>query len=262
MGYKPLIQIEEGIVKEIDMMELNFQITKESLEKAYSSKTKMILLSNPNNPTGKILSKQEMDTIRNFVLEKDILLVSDEVYSAIDYQCKFRSFATYPELYENLLVLDGFSKSHAMSGFRIGYILGEPLTIKELLKTHQYSVTSATSLSQYAALAAQEADIDWILEELDIRRKYVLEQLQKAGIEYIEPDGAFYLFIKVSPFMRSSIAFCERLLFRYKVAAIPGSAFLGNYQDYIRISYAIDMNVLEEAMNRFLQLINELRKDR
>ncbi len=258
VGYKPLIQIENGVVKEINMMP-DFHITKEALENVYTDKTKMILLSNPNNPTGKILSREEMDVIKDFVLDKDILLVSDEVYSAIDYKGKFKSFASYPELHENLLVLDGFSKSHAMSGFRIGYILGEPLTIKELLKTHQYSVTSATSLSQYAALAAEKVDIQRILSELDKRRKYVISVLEEENIEFIEPDGAFYLFIKISPFMRSSIAFCERLLFRYKVAAIPGSAFLGDYKEYIRISYAIDMDVLKEAMNRFLKLTKELR---
>lgn len=221
-----------------------------------------MLLSNPNNPTGKIYSKEEMELIRDFVLEKDILLIADEVYREIDFYGKFQSFSTYPELMENLLVLDGFSKSHAMAGFRIGYIVGDGLMIRELLKTHQYSVTSATSISQYAALAAKEEDSKYIVTELIRRKDYITERLQERNIRYIEPDGAFYIFIDISPYMKSSIAFCERLLFRFKVAAIPGESFLGHTKDYIRISYAVDFKLLEEAMKRFFAFIDEIEKNR
>jgi aminotransferase len=259
VGYKPLVLIENGKVIEMDISKHNFKITRELLDECYSDKTKMLLLSNPNNPTGKILSDVEMDIIKEFVLEKDILLVSDELYSEIDYSNKFTSFAKFPSLYENVLILDGYSKSHAMSGFRIGYILGEPLMIKELLKTHQYSVTSATSLSQYAALAAKDTDAKEILAKLEKRRDFIKSQLDQHHISYIDPDGAFYILINISPFLKSSVAFCERLLFRYKVAAIPGSSFLGELNDYIRISYAIDFELLKEAMSRFFDFITELQ---
>lgn len=262
VGYKPLITIEQGIVKEVDISKTNFTITKDALEAVYSVQTKAMLLSNPNNPTGKIFAKEEMDIIKDFVLEHDILLIADEVYSEIDFYGKFQSFSIYPELMDNLLILDGFSKSHAMAGFRIGYIVGEGLLIKELLKTHQYSVTSATSLSQYAALAAKEEDSKHILEQLLIRKDYITARLQERQIRFIEPDGAFYIFIDISPYMKSSIAFCERLLFRYKVAAIPGESFLGERADYIRISYAIDLDLLQQAMDRFFAFLDEFEKKR
>lgn len=260
VGYKPLITIEQGIVIEVNTVDTNFLITKDALEAAYSDKTKAMLLSNPNNPTGLIYSKEEMDIIKEFVLKHDILLISDEVYSEIDFYNKFLSFAIYPELRENLLVLDGFSKSHAMAGFRIGYIVGDSLTIKELLKTHQYSVTSATSLSQYAALAARKEDSAFIVKNIIKRKNYITGRLDEYGIDYIAPDGAFYILVDISPYMSSSIAFCERLLFRHKVAAIPGSSFLGETNGYIRISYAIGMKRVVLAMDRFFAFIDEFKK--
>lgn len=262
VGYKPLVSIAGGVVVEVDVTQSDFRLTTDQLEAAYSTKTKMFLLSNPANPTGLIYSQEEMEIIRDFVLEKDILLVADEVYSELDFVGKFVSFSTYPELRYNLLVLDGFSKSHAMSGFRIGYVVGDSLTIKELLKTHQYSVTSATSLSQYAALAAKEDDSSHIVTKLLERKNYITKLLRERGIDYIEPDGAIYLFVNISPYMKSSTAFCERLLFRYKVAAIPGESFLGSPNDYIRISYAIEMDQLKIAMTRFFQFIDEFEKKR
>jgi aminotransferase len=262
VGYKPLVTIEQGIVREVDISRTNFILTKEALEDAYTTNTKAMLLSNPNNPTGKIYSLDEMAIVKDFVLTHDILLIADEVYSEIDFYGKFQSFSVYPELMENLLILDGFSKSHAMAGFRIGYIVGEGLMIKELLKTHQYSVTSATSLSQYAALAAREEDSKEIVAQLLIRKDYITSRLQERQIRYIEPDGAFYLFVDISPYMKSSIAFCERLLFRYKVAAIPGESFLGEPSNYIRLSYAVDMNLLQQAMDRLFAFVDEFEKKR
>lgn len=166
VGYKPLITIERGIVKELDITKNNFTITKAALEDCYSPKTRAIIITNPNNPTGLILSNEEMETIKDFVLEKDILLIADEIYSQIDFEKAFTSFTKYKVLKDNLLCLNGFSKSHAMTGFRIGYILGESLLISDLLKTHQYSVTSATSISQHAAIKACDVDTSYMTDEL------------------------------------------------------------------------------------------------
>jgi len=260
VGYEPLVHIEGGVVREIDLTTSEFRITKEQLEAAYNENTKAILITNPNNPTGIILNEDEMTTIRDFVLEHDILLIVDEVYSEIDFYGKFRSFSRYKELKDNMLVLDGFSKSHAMTGFRIGYILGDELTIKELLKTHQYTVTSATSISQYAALAAHDDDSTQIMNELRKRREYLCDIFQREQIKCICPEGAFYVFIDISAYSKSSIAFCERLLYRYKVAAIPGESFLGRHADYIRISYAIDMDDLQEAIERLMAFIRERKE--
>lgn len=262
VGYEPLIKIEGGIVREIDLTLSDFRISKQQLEQVYSIKTKAILITNPNNPTGVILTKEEMDIIRDFVLEKDILLIVDEVYSEIDFYHKFISFSTYKELRDNMLILDGFSKSHAMTGFRIGYIVGDLLTIKELIKTHQYSVTSATSISQYAALAARDDDSINMLDILRERRNYLCEEFKEMNIKCVCPDGAFYVFVDISEFSKSSVAFCERLLYKYKVAVIPGESFLGHHNNYIRISYALDIEELKEAIRRFKEYIKELKEKR
>jgi len=262
VGYEPLIKIENATVTEIDLTKSNFRITREQLEDAYSLRTKAILITNPNNPTGVILTQEEMDTIKDFVLEKDILLIVDEVYSEIDFYQKFKSFSTYKELKDNMLLLDGFSKSHAMTGFRIGYIIGDQLSIKELLKTHQYSVTSATSISQYAALAAHEDDSINIVNTLRERRNYLCQEFHDMNIKCVCPDGAFYVFVDISEYSKSSVAFCERLLYKYKVAAIPGESFLGHHNNYIRISYALDIEELKEAIQRLKQYLAELKEKR
>jgi aminotransferase len=245
VGYKPLVLLEGGVVKELNVLESDFHITKQALEALYTDKTKMIIITNPNNPTGKILNLDEMETIKDFVLEKNILLVADEIYSEIDFEDKFKSFTEYSELRENLVCLNGFSKSHAMTGFRIGYILSDDLLIKHLLKTHQYSVTSATSISQYAALEATNTDASHIAQTLKKRRDYLLERLDKMGLPYIKPEGAFYVFVDISKYSKSSIAFCEKLLYTKRVACIPGESFLGDNRKYIRLSYAIKMEDLE-----------------
>jgi aspartate/methionine/tyrosine aminotransferase len=262
VGYAPLIKIEDGVVKEIDLTKSSFTISKAQLEEAYSDNTKMLIITNPNNPTGKILSKEEMDIIKDFVLEKDIFLLVDEVYSEIDFYNTFMSFSIYPELKEHMVILDGFSKSHAMTGFRIGYIVGDLLTIKELLKTHQYSVTSATSISQYAALAAHDDDSKVLLEILTKRRTFLCQALEEMGLPFSYPEGAFYVFVNISEYAKSSIAFCEKLLYKYRVAAIPGESFLGEHTKYIRISYALDLEDLKEAMNRLKQMLDDIKEKR
>ena len=259
VGYKPLIVLEGATVNELNLLDTNFAITRESLESVYSEKTKMMIVTNPNNPTGIIFSSDEMDIIKEFVLDKDILLVADEIYSEIDFYNKFSSFTKYPELKENLLCLNGFSKSHAMTGFRIGYIVGEELMMKHLLKTHQYSVTSATSISQYAAITACDTDTRYMVETLFKRKKYLCQRLDDMGLTYINPEGAFYVYCNISKYSKTSIGFCEKLLYQYKVACIPGYTFLGENREYIRMSYALKMEDLEEALNRLETFIDKLK---
>ena len=259
VGYEPLVKIEKGIVKEIDLSLHDFRITTDQLEQAYSEKTKAILITNPNNPTGIVLTKEEMEAIKDFVLKYDILLIVDEVYSEIVFDDSFVSFSSYKELKENMVLLDGFSKSHAMTGFRIGYIVSDELIIKQLLKVHQYTVTSATSLSQYAALAAKDEDSKFLVDELRKRRDFLCGELDKMGLPYVYPQGAFYVFVNIGAYSKSSIAFCERLLYTYKVACIPGESFLGHHNDYIRISYALSMEELEEALKRLDAYLKEKR---
>ena len=258
VGYEPLIMLDGGIVSPLDIIKTNFKITKDSLEEAYTNKTKAMIITNPNNPTGLILDQVEMDLIKNFVLEKDILLISDEIYSDIDFTKTFKSFTEYPELKENLVALNGFSKSHAMTGFRIGFMLSDELMAKHLLKTHQYSVTSATSISQYAALKACDIDNSEMIEELKHRRDFVLSKLDELNLPYITPMGAFYIFIDISKYSNSSTAFCEKLLYIGRVACIPGESFLGDHKKYIRLSYATSMENLEEAMKRIALFLEKI----
>lgn len=257
VGYKPLILLEGGTVKEVDVLKTNFNITKESLENAYTTKTKAMIVTNPNNPTGKILSDDEMNIIKDFVLEKDILLLSDEIYSEIDFDFKFKSFTDFEELKENLICLNGFSKSHAMTGLRVGYILGDIEVINNLLKTHQYSVTSAASISQYAALEAMNVNSTFITKTLKKRRDFLIQKLDEMKLPYITPDGAFYIFVDIKDYATSSTKFCEDLLYKQRVACIPGEAFLGDNKTYIRLSYATDMESLDEAMKRLKAFIKK-----
>ena len=258
VGYKPLIMLNGGKVVEVNITKSNFKITKESLQNAYTEKTKAMIITNPNNPTGLILDDNEMEVIKDFVLEKDILLIADELYSDIDFTETFKSFTDYISLKENLVCLNGFSKSHAMTGFRIGYMLSDELLSKHLLKTHQYSVTSATSISQHAALKAMDVPNEGMLEILLERKNYILQRLDNMNLEYITPDGAFYVFVNISKYSNSSRAFCEKLLYIGKVACIPGISFLGEHDDYIRMSYALDIEKLKKAMDRIENFLTKL----
>jgi aminotransferase len=258
VGYEPLILLDGGIVKTFDLIDNNKSITKEVLDSLYTEKTKALIITNPSNPTGLVLTTQEMDDIKDFVLEKDILLISDEVYSEIDYSNTFTSFSNYLELKENIVCVNGFSKSHAMTGFRIGYMVGDLLLMKHLLKTHQYSVTSASSISQYAALRAFTLPNQHMVDILRERRSYVMSRLDQMGLSYIKPMAGFYIFVKISDYSKSSIAFCEKLLYIGKLACIPGESFLGNHKDYIRISYALDIKELEKALDRLKAFIQKV----
>jgi aspartate/methionine/tyrosine aminotransferase len=259
VGYEPLITLEQGIVTSVDTTKYDGAFTTEMFENVLSKQTKAIILANPNNPTGKVLSLDDMKLIKDFVLKHDLLLIVDEIYSTIILEGSHISFATFEELHQHLLIVNGFSKSHAMTGLRIGYVIGEESIIKELTKTHQYNVTSATSISQFAALKASPHDAQSIVPILRARRNLVLQTLDELGIPYIYPKGAFYVFADISEFNMDSNTFAITLLHEFKVAVIPGSAFLGHHDRYIRISYATDNKILEEALARFKEFVISIR---
>lgn len=258
VGYAPLITLEKGIVKEIDTTISNFKITRESLINAYTNNTKAMIITSPNNPTGSVLSDEEMDIIKDFVLEKDILLISDEIYSEIVFEKEHKSFGSFKELKNNLVVLNGFSKSHAMTGYRIGYVLSDIELINEFVKVHQYSVTSTSTISQYAALEAIKGEYKDVVEILSKRRSYVLNQLNEIGLPYIPTDGAFYVFIDVSKYDMSSEEYCLKLLHEYKVALIPGEYFLGNHKNYVRLSFAAKLEDIEFALAQMKELDSKI----
>ena len=215
VGYEPLVLLEGGSVSYVNTTASSFQITLESLEKAYSAKTKALLVTNPNNPTGYVLTEDEMDIIVDFVKAKDILLISDEIYEDTASKKDYKSFSKYTNLKKNLIILNGFSKSHAMTGFRIGYLLADLSLTKHFVKVHQYSVTSATTISQYAALEAIMTPFENLSNILKERRDYLLTRLEQMGITVNVSKGAFYLFPNISKFGMSSEEFCIKLLKNY-----------------------------------------------
>ena len=241
VGYKPLIDLEQGKVVEIDTTKSDYALRKEALEHAYSNKTKAIIITSPNNPTGYTLSLKEMEVIKDFVLQKDLLLISDEIYSSIVYDIEYHSFGEFKELKDNLVILNGFSKSHAMTGFRIGYVVGPIVLINQFVKVHQYNVTSTSTISQYAALKATEQEHSHLLGALRYNRSLTLKALDELDIPYIPCNGAFYVFFDISKYNMTSLEFCDKLLYEYKVALIPGEYFLGEHKDYVRLSYAGDV---------------------
>lgn len=259
VGYEPLITLEKGKVVGLDTTINNFEISKRALEEKITKRTKFILITNPNNPTGRVLSKHEMDVIVDVVKHNDVFLVVDEIYSEVVYEDQFSSFIHYQEIREKLIILNGYSKSHSMTGLRIGYLIANKNIIDHLVKVHQYYVTSASSISQYGALAAEEFTYSEMVKSLKSRRDYAFKRLQSMGLPTELPNGAFYLFPDISEFNISSEEFANKLLHQYKVAIIPGEYFLGNHKNYIRISYAVDTDTLKEALNRLQVFIFDLK---
>ncbi len=247
VGYEPLIVLEKG--KCVLLNTLTHDITVENLDYLVTEKTKAILVTNPNNPTGKIFSKVEMKVIKTFVLKHHLLLIADEIYAKITFE-DYTSFRYDKDLKKQMLVLDGFSKSHRMTGYRIGYLLGDISLVRHLIKTHQYMVTSATSIAQYALLNQTKHVNKKIVLTLKDRRDLVIKTLDGLGINYIHPDGAFYVFYQIKHTGLDSLSYCKKLLYQEKVALIPGISFLGDHDDYVRLSYAVHMDELKIALAR------------
>jgi len=258
VGYEPLISLEKAKAINLDLTLTHFKITRAALDNIYSPRCKAIIITNPNNPTGKVLDLVEMETIVSFVKDNDLFLIVDEIYSQIDFTGRFQSFSQFTSLKQQMVILNGFSKSHAMTGLRIGYLLSDVSLTSAFLKVHQYTVSSTSSISQYAALAANINDTISITETLRKRKDFLCRAFDQMNIDYVTPEGAFYLFVNIQRFGLSSMTFCERLLTEARVAVIPGEAFFGSPKNYIRLSYAASMDELKEAIHRIQAFIQSL----
>lgn len=239
-----------------------FRLRVEELEKRATPRTKLLLVNFPCNPTGAVLKEEDFRAIADFAIRRDILLVSDEVYSELDYTGAFRSFASMPELRDRLVLVNGFSKSWAMTGFRLGYACGPAEIIDAMMKIHQYAIMSAPTLSQAAGVRAMrdgDEDVARMREEYRRRRNFLAASLNEAGLETIVPDGAFYLFPRISGTGLSSSEFALRLLNECSVAAVPGSAFGESGEGYLRCSYATSMERLKIAAERISRFAASLR---
>ena len=260
VGYGSLIKLTGGTPKYIDLRENEFKLTAEILEKHITPKTKLIILTNPNNPSGTTLAKEEMEKIADLLKDKEIYLLSDEIYASIVFE-EYTSFAEYWEkLEKKLIVVSGFSKSHSMTGYRIGYIITNPDLQLQVKKVSQYNVTSTSTLSQYGALVALEkcSDRKEVSEIYRKRVEYFKNELEKMRFKCLEPKGAFYIFAGYENIDRlknmKSLDFALNLLEKTGLAIVPGSTF--QVEGYVRFSIVHDIPVLEEAIGRLKKYMN------
>lgn len=254
VSYLPCVTLAGGIPVSIQLKEENqFKLTKEELRNAITDKTKVLILPFPNNPTGSIMDYDDLVDIIDIVIEKDIFVLSDEIYSELTYGKKHISIASFPGMKERTIVINGFSKSYAMTGWRLGYAVGPKVIIEQMTKIHQFAIMCAPTMSQYAAIEALkhgDADIEKMKEAYDNRRHFVVATLRNMGLECFEPYGAFYVFPSIQKFNMTSDEFANRLLQEEKVAVVPGTAFGECGEGFIRISYAYSIENLKEALGR------------
>ena len=263
VSYKPCITMCGGIPVVVNTKEENnFKLTPEDILPKLSSKTKAIIISYPNNPTGAIMEKEDLEKIANILKDKDILVISDEIYSELTYEGKkHTSIAQFEGMYEKTVVLNGFSKSFAMTGWRLGFALGPKDIISAMTKIHQYIIMCAPTMSQYAgleALTSSLSSVDKMRKEYNMRRKFMLNGFREMGLDCFEALGAFYLFPSIKSTGLSSQEFCERLVYEEKVAVVPGTAFGECGEGFIRCSYAYSIEEIKEALLRIKNFINKL----
>lgn len=255
-GAKPVI---------IDLKAENeFRLTAEELLDAITDKTKLLILPFPNNPTGAIMEKEDLEAIAKVVIEKDILVMSDEIYGELTYKGKHVSIASLPGMQERTLLINGFSKAYAMTGWRMGYVSGPEPIIEQMTKIHQFAIMCAPTTSQYAAIEALKNGDECVADmrtSYNQRRRYLMHAFKEMNLECFEPFGAFYVFPCIKEFGMTSEEFANRFLEEEKVAAVPGTAFGDSGEGYLRISYAYSLEKLRVAMGRLSTFITKLREE-
>lgn len=243
--------------------ENEFRLTPDELENAITDKTKVLILPYPNNPTGAVMKRADLEAIAKIIIEKDILVMSDEIYSELTYSGKHVSIASLEGMKERTILINGFSKSYAMTGWRLGYACGPEQIIKQMTKIHQFAIMCAPTTSQYAAVEALkngDNDVELMRQAYNQRRRFLLSRFKEMGLECFEPNGAFYVFPCIKEFGMTSEEFATRFLQEEKVAAVPGTAFGASGEGFLRISYAYSMENLKVAIDRLERFINRLRE--
>lgn len=255
-GAKPVI---------IDLKPENeFRLTAEELENSITDKTKILVLPFPNNPTGSIMEREDLEKIAKVIIEKDIFVMSDEIYSELTYKDKHVSIVSIPGMKERTLLINGFSKAYAMTGWRLGYACGPKELIKQMTKIHQYAIMCAPTTSQYAAIEALkngENDVKEMRTAYNQRRRFLINAFREMGLECFEPYGAFYVFPCIKEFGMTSEEFATRFLREEKVATVPGTAFGDSGEGFLRISYAYSLETLKIAMERLKNFVTRLRNE-
>ena len=263
--YGPLATMAGGVPVFVETKSENeFRLTAEELKAAITPKTKILVLPFPNNPTGGIMGREDLEAIAEVLRDTNIMVISDEIYAELTYGQKHVSIANIPDMYERTIVVNGFSKSHAMTGWRLGYACGPKEIIKQMLKLHQYGIMAAPTTSQYAAIEAMregDGDVEMMQQDYDYRRKLLLDGLLNLGLSCFEPKGAFYMFPDIRSTGLSSEEFCERFLLEEKVAVIPGNAFGAGGEGFVRICYASSVENLTEALRRLERFLERLKEE-
>ncbi|MCI7323700.1 MAG: aminotransferase class I/II-fold pyridoxal phosphate-dependent enzyme [Lachnospiraceae bacterium] len=264
VSYVPCCILANGTPVTIELKaEDDFRLTAEELEAAITPKTKLLVLPFPNNPTGAVMERKDLEAIAEVIEKHDLFVLSDEIYSELTYLENHVSIASLPGMKERTIVINGFSKSHAMTGWRLGYACGPEVIIKQMLKIHQFAIMCAPTTSQYAAVEALrngDEDVKMMREEYNGRRRYLLQRFKEMGLSCFEPFGAFYVFPCIKEFGMTSEEFANELLQSKKVAVVPGTAFGDSGEGFIRISYAYSLDDLKVALGRVEEFITELRE--
>ncbi len=266
VSYEPCCVLAGGKPVIIELKAENqFRLTAEELEAAITPKTKLLVLPFPNNPTGAVMEKADLEAIAEVIIKHDIFVLSDEIYSELTYLDNHVTIASLPGMWERTVLINGFSKAYAMTGWRLGYACGPEVIIKQMTKIHQYAIMCAPTTSQYAAVEALrngDDDVAKMREEYNGRRRYLMHRFKEMGLECFEPFGAFYVFPCIKEFGMTSDEFVTKLLESQKVAVVPGTAFGACGEGFLRISYAYSLDVLKKAMDRMEIFIKELRAEK
>jgi len=266
VSYEPCAILANGVPVIIDLKEENeFRLTREELEEAITPKTKLLVLSFPNNPTGAIMERKDLEAIAEVVKKHDIFVLSDEIYAELTYSGKHVTIASLPGMKERTVLINGFSKAYAMTGWRLGYACAQASILEQMLKIHQFAIMCAPTTSQYAAVSALQngdEDVERMREEYNVRRRYLVHRFREMGLQCFEPFGAFYIFPSIQEFGMTSEEFANRFLQEEKVAVVPGTAFGRCGEGFLRISYAYSLDNLKLALERMEHFITRLREEK
>lgn len=262
VSYKPCTVMAGGKPVVVPLRgETGFKLTVEDLEPLVTEKTKVLVFPYPGNPTGATMHKEDMEEVCRWICEKDLFVLSDEIYAELTYDGKHTSIATMPGMYERTLVINGFSKAFSMTGWRLGYAAGPKDLLEQMIKIHQYAIMSAPTTSQYAAIEALrncDKAVEEMCQEYNRRRRLVVTSLREMGLECNDPGGAFYVFPCIKSTGMTSEEFCQNLLYNKKIAVVPGDAFGASGEGYVRISYAYSVERLKLALGRMAEYLQEL----
>ena len=266
VSYEPCTIMAGGKPVIIELKAENeFRLTPEELLEHITDKTKLLVLPFPNNPTGAIMEQKDLEAIAKVIIEKDLYVLSDEIYSELTYKEDHVSIASIPGMQERTILINGFSKSYAMTGWRLGYAAAPHRILEQMLKIHQFAIMCAPTTSQYAAVSALrdgDNDVQMMREAYDQRRRFVLHAFKEMGLDCFEPEGAFYAFPSIKRFGMTSDEFATRFLREEKVAVVPGTAFGASGEGFLRVSYAYSLKNLKEALGRMAKFVKRLDEER